>query len=112
VAGAEKGLLDVEPDDLELDVVGGAVPGAATPARVRRDREPVALCPPAIEATKGSAPPPDVARQALPVVVDGEREAEQEVDDREAEPVVAAEQEAHVGEQGPAGGVARGNGRH
>jgi len=112
LARAEERLLYVEPDDLELDVVGGAVPGATTPARLRCDRQPVALRPPAIEATNGPAPPLNVARQALPVVVDGEREAEQELDDGEAEPVVAAEQEAHVVEQDPAGGVARGNGRH
>lgn len=37
------------------------------------------------------------------MVVDGEREAEQEVDDGEAEPVAGAEQEAHVGEQDPVG---------
>jgi len=38
----------------------------------------------------------------LPAVVDdGEREAEQELDDWLAETVVEAEQEAHVGERDP-----------
>lgn len=63
LAGAEEGLLDVEPDDLELDVVRSAVPGATAPARLRCGRQPVALRPAAIEATKGSAPPPQVAWQ-------------------------------------------------
>jgi hypothetical protein len=59
----------------------------------------VSLEPLRVEAPKRPALPADAAGQALAVVVDGECEAEEELDDGEAEAFVAAAQESHVEKQ-------------
>lgn len=58
--------------------------------------------PAGVEAPQRAAPPPNVAWQTLAVVVESEGEAEEELNEREAEAFVAAEERAHVEGRGDA----------
>lgn len=55
----------------------------------------MAVEPSGVEAPEGSAPAPDLAGEPAPVVVHGQGEAEEEVDEGEADAVVPAEEETH-----------------
>ncbi len=107
--GTEEQLLDVEADDVLFDVLGGAVPGDAVALPRRRGRKAMALEPGRVDPPERPAPPLDLARKPLAVVVDGEGEAEEEVDPYQAELVVRAEEVTHFrGQVGVEGAVVYG----
>jgi len=93
---AELWLLDVEAHHLLLDVGGRAVPRAPVVGEVLRHQQTAGAEPAPPELAHGAAQSPHRTDDRTLVLVDGDREVEEQADDGDACGTVAGEEQSHA----------------